>query len=397
MRACVLALALLVGACSSLERVHDPKFGALDKDQVASLIKSVRCELVSFYAANAARKRRLDSIRNALRHKQIHTVSMQTVLENRYFDLDTDAYGAFAFEAKVVDSLGLGTSSAGNILHSANSATQTFSVGPNLGSQGTYDSNFNFAIQQDATPDLAPTIEEWQVAEWPLRADGGRRLQRCYAAVVREHYDQMAAGKYPPLEQFPRITVDGGLPLAAWLQDNTTVAGVSRNILADVNPPRNAEFKVPVPAQFLADAADVGQMSYTFTVQYTVGADAKFSLVSSHWSPLAPDVSGSVVQTGVLSIYVNGYMTIAALGAKGGVVGINGRSPPVPAAVYIVNGTSDQKTPAPPYPPVKTTPGGPSGGGAPEGKSTEQRAPRHGPNRGQLLGPVTPFLLTPGP
>ena len=251
--------------------------------------------------------------------------------------------------------------------------------------------NYNFAIQQDGKPSTLAAEN-----------DLGKSFH-CYSvAADSRDYDDLALGRYPEKEQFRRITVNGDLPLAAWLQVNTTVMGVSRNILTDAAAPKG-QTPVPVDSIYWNEAVDGGQMSYIFTVQYSGGIDAKFSLTSNAWNPLAVDASASMVQTGVLSLYVNGFMAATALGAKSGVVLIPGKgTPAAPQKVFVVN-----------YPPGTTPP--PSGGTArmaPEEapdtaerkgalpaqkKRALPRAVSPGPRRGQFITPVTPFVLTPGP
>jgi hypothetical protein len=240
--------------------------------------------------------------------------------------------------------------------------------------------------------------------------------------VVKDNFDRLAQGNYPKLELFHRITVNGGLPLAAWLQEKVMVMGVSRNVLADINPPRDKngghQTPVPVSEKYQEEAVDGDQMSYFFTVLYTAGVDAKFSLISPRWNPLAADLSASMVQTGVVSLYVNGYMTQPALGAKVGVVGIAGRIHPAPQQVVVLNGYPNPSRweTLPSFPPVRTEPPrreappqGPGPAVPPQGPSTQavppaqpQRPARQtrrptGPNRGQLLAPAAPFVLSPGP
>ena len=401
--ACLMA-AFSLASCSTLENIHDPQFGALGDPP--KLIKSIKCELITFYAANAARKKALDDIRDAYRARGKTEISMDEVLKHRYFDLDTDAYGAFVLEAKVADTGGIpGTStSLANVLSSTTGHSRTLTVGPNIGVQGTYDMNYNFAIQQDdQISNVESVITEADLPSFEGTI-GDDNPTQCYRAIVRGKYEDMARGKYPILERFDRITVNLGLPLAAWLLENTTAMGVSRNILADNNPPTKDKSakpppSVPVPKSYQNEGVDGGQMSYIFTVQYTAGIDVKYSLISPKWNPLAADLSASIVQTGVLSLYVNGFMAQAALGAKSGVVGIVGRSPASTQRVFVVNGypVDSSGKPDKNYPPVIT---GPESGAGPGPKEQERRsippAPR-GPNRGQFFGPATPFLLTPGP
>jgi hypothetical protein len=410
-----------IGACGAafflasctLQNIQDPQFGMLSGEHVLpGLLKSIRCELITFYAANRERRRTLDWIRDRLYHDGMKTIQLDEVLRHRYFDLDTEAYGAFVLESKIVDNIGLpGTNSSfANQLHAFPAHSQVFTVAPTLSAQGTYDMNYNFAIRQDEDFSLLRHISEDQVpAQSGENGEAKNNALQCYDAVVSGHFDDLAAGKYPTLERFDRLRVDGGLPLAAWLQDNTTIMGVSRNILADISSP-NKRKPVPVATEYVNEGADGGQMSYIFTVQYTGGVDAKFSLLSSRWNTLTADLMASAVQTGVLSLYVNGYMALSAINAKGGLVAIADLAPPTPPQlVYVVNGDPKKKHGRDYYPPVKTVPfpyniqGEPS----PEDKelrttvppvtATPPQSPSVAPNRGRLLGPIAPMSPGPGP
>lgn len=395
-RAGTTVLALALGSCSTLDYVHDPQSVALDRQHLSSLLKSIRCELTTFYAANDARKRWLDRQRDVYRRRHIPTIPIETVLRDPYFDLDPDVYGAFALQARVIDTTSLPnrSTSLANLLHSAGGKSQTLTISPDLSSEGTYEVNYNFAIQQDNKLTNAKRPKTQDVAD-----DTRKDPTQCYRYVVNGDLDKLAAGGYPTLEQFQRIKVDGGLPLAAWLQDNTTMMGVSRNILADANPPTRKgkkQKRVPVPDRYLNEAVDGGQMSYRFTVQYTAGVDAQFSLISTVWSPLAVGASASRVQSGELSLYLNAYTAYTSLSAKSGAAVIAGRRPSQPEQVFVVNG----------YPPsyrkfpVLTAP-------APRGAKVEgfrngeapplPKVPQVGPNRGQMLFPTAPLTAAPGP
>lgn len=399
MRARLAACAAALLASCTLENIHDPQFGLLSGQLVLpGLLKSIRCELITFYVANGARKAELDRERKWLREHHHKYIDLADVLALRYFDLDTDAYGAFVLESKVIDNLGLpGTSTSfANLVHSRALHSETFTVSPTLSAQGTYDMNYNFAIRQDSDlSDVAKVITEDQVPAFSEDGAATDNPLRCYHAVVAGRYDDLARGKYPTLEGFQRLVVDGGLPLASWLQENTTIMGVSRNILADASAPKDG--RVPVALQYLSEGVDGGQMSYIFTVQYTGGVDAKFSLLSTRWNTLAADFMASTVQTGVLSLYVNGFMAATALGAKGGIVVIADKAPPAqPQNVFVVNGYPKQDNKPPNWPPVRIAP-------MPENLLEEKEAPPppSAPpapsNRGRFLYPGTPFLLTPGP
>ncbi|UEM17941.1 hypothetical protein J4G43_052985 (plasmid) [Bradyrhizobium barranii subsp. barranii] len=85
------------------------------------------------------------------------------------------------------------------------------------------------------------------------------------AGYVTRDFDGLARGNYPDQATFTRVTVNGTLPLAAWLQDNSTETWANFAAL-DRKLEANEQF---IPAQ----------MIYTFAVQATVGLEVKFTLV----------------------------------------------------------------------------------------------------------------------
>ena len=67
MRACLSACAgFILASCSTLEHIHDPQFGILSSREIPSLLQSLRCELITFYADNKARKQALDLLRDKI-------------------------------------------------------------------------------------------------------------------------------------------------------------------------------------------------------------------------------------------------------------------------------------------------------------------------------------------
>ncbi|MEI9805762.1 MAG: hypothetical protein WDN48_16885 [Pseudolabrys sp.] len=78
---------LLLGACASPYYVHDPLSGYIGRDQVPPLLKSVRCELVTFYEAN--RQRALLFQAQANSKEGTAEDNWRLAVENySYFDLD---------------------------------------------------------------------------------------------------------------------------------------------------------------------------------------------------------------------------------------------------------------------------------------------------------------------
>lgn len=344
-----LALGLTVvwlSGCASFEVIHDPRFGAVSKEHLPKLIKSVQCELATFYTANGALRDTLRSERIRRARRGETTIPLEDVLALRHFDLDDEAYGAFSLDIKVQDSFALpGTpSSYVNVLSPTVGHSKTLGIGPSVQAQGTYDNVLWFSIPQNATVALKPPMNDEQARSIVYRQGptSPEEEHLCYRAMVPGHEHELAEGKYPGLELFDRIQVNGVQPLAAWLQENGDTMRISRNILTDAHAKSEKRKPIPVPDAFLHEAIDGGQLSYTFTVQYTGSLDVKFSLISSRWNPALSDVSGGVQQTGTLSIYVNGYQAAAAIGAKSALTAINPK-PAQPTKVIIVEDDTKPK------------------------------------------------------
>jgi hypothetical protein len=340
------SMSFWLSGCASFEVIHDPRFGAVSKEHLPKLIKSVQCELATFYTANGVLRDALRSERIKLAYQGATTIPLQDVLALRHFDLDDEAYGAFSLDIKVQDSFALpGTSSSFvNVLSPTTGHTKNLAIGPSIQAQGTYDNVLWFSVPQNATVALKPLISEEQ-AKSVLYRQGPTSLEEehlCYRATVPGHYPELAEGQYPGLELFDRIQVNGVQPLAAWLEENGNTMGISRNVLTDAHANAEKRKPIPVPDPFVHQAIDGGQLSYIFTVQYTGSLDVKFSLISSRWNPATADISGGVQQTGVLSIYVNGYQAAAAIGAKSALTAINAK-PTQPTKVIIVEDDSKQK------------------------------------------------------
>jgi hypothetical protein len=302
--------------------------------------------LETFYTANGVVRDELRAERIERAHEGAKTISLERVAALNHFDLDDEAYGAFSLDIKVQDSIALpGTSSSFvNVLSPTTGHSKSLAIGPSVQAQGTYDNVLWFSVPQNATVAFRPLeVNEEQAASVVYRTDPMSQEEErlCYRRTVRGHYRELAEGKYPGFELFDRIRVNGALPLAAWLQENGTTMGIARNVLNDAHAQAEKPKRKPVPVDgpFGATAIDGGQLSYIFTVQYTGSLDVKFSLISSRWNPATSDLSGGVQQTGILSIYVNGYQAAAAIGAKSALTAIN-PVPPKPTRVVIVEDDS---------------------------------------------------------
>lgn len=333
----VCASISFLGGCASFEVIQDPRIGALSKSRLPGLIKSLRCELATFYTANEFHRERLSDRRRELALLRQRYMDFDRLLVMNYFDLDTEAYGLFTLDVKAQDTLGIPGTSITDVLNPTTGHSRSIGIGPSVQVQATYDNGLAFVMPQNASVKTTGTELDPEIAAVapPIQAASAAAAFPCFRQSVRADYDRMAAGAYPNLEQFDRIRVDSGQPLAAWLQENTRTAGVSRNLMLDIHADSEKRKPVPVEAVYREQSIDAGQLGFTFTVQYTGGVDAKFSLISSRFNPLIADVSGGLQQTGTLTIFLNGYQAQSTIGAKGGIVAIEAKVPG-PTEVIIV-------------------------------------------------------------
>jgi hypothetical protein len=347
--------AALLASCASPFYVHDPKFGLVSNDQLPGLIKSLRCELVTYYQTTYKRQR--------------HYASDKLP----YFDLDNNLWGAFNLDLKVVDALGvLGTNSVYSNKLSAPDAThsKTLTVGPTAGLNDTYELSWSFSIKQNADLTGRKAV--------PVRASPDENFE-CYSAVP-DDLEGLSYGKYTDsgIELFKRIYVNGFQPLAGWLLDNSDVMASSYSFLNE-----KADNEKAYPSQ----------MIYTFTVSASGGVDAKFTLISSRWNPLQPDASASISQTSMLTLYINGQRAIVYNNAKSGNVLIVGKKPDATNVVIVGQKTDIGVV-------ERKSPGGGAGGGASLDGQKPAREPNYSPGvapgRGKDYGtPIYPYGIVP--
>src|SRR5258708_7652116 len=203
-------LASLLCSCTSFYNVHDPKFGVVNNVELPKLIKSLRCELVTFYQTTYKRKAHYNTDKLP------------------YFDLDNNLWGAFNLDLKVLDTLGIpGPSSVfteklatPDVNHS-----KTFAIGPSGSISDTYELNWSFTIKQNA--DLTGRKTRHSSTAINI-GDPATETFECYKQVP-DDLERLAAGEYTSsgIELFKRIYVNGFTPLAAWLLDNGNIMASS--------------------------------------------------------------------------------------------------------------------------------------------------------------------------
>jgi hypothetical protein len=273
----------LLTSCTSLFFVHDPQSGVISAGQLPGFLKSIRCELVTFYQLELKRKEKYE--------KYAPLYPKEALEKYAYFEVEKGLYGAFTLELKVTDAASLGSGTVLDYRRIVNSTTSnTTHLGPTASTQGTYDLIWNFLIRQDA---------KLKSVNYP-----GDPVERgCYNGDnfdLRE-LEALADNKAPERTAFDRIFVDGRLPLAGWLRDNGTLISASYLGL----PERSA-------------AAEPAQMTYTFSIQVVAGLEAKYTIVTPTLVPAAVQGGGSLQQNSILSFYINGPAAAATNSAKSG-------------------------------------------------------------------------------
>ncbi len=237
--------------CAGLFFVHDPATGVISAGQIPNLLKSLRCELITFYQIQRVRR---DN------YKKVAVTDPARAFDQfAYFNIGDTFFGVFVLELKVTDVAGLGPGTAFDIKKAASATTSDVThFGPTLGSQGIYDLTWNFLIRQDATlakPD----------------PNGGDAQRGCYSLQpsTLQDLEDLGANKNPQLSNFYRISVNGTKTLSEWLRDNATML--------------SAQSLVPDKTE----AVEPAQMYYQFALQASVGLEGRYSLTSTAWSPLA--------------------------------------------------------------------------------------------------------------
>lgn len=365
--AAFFAFASLLAGCADPHYIHDPQTSLyFTKAQLPGVLKSLRCELATYIAANN---------QHHILNEYVFNLKNEHVAANSdwpFFPLDPALYGGLSLDLKIQDTLGTqsGTTFDWKRTAADNIHSHAWHFGPSLGEQNTYDMSLSFLVHQDIygldesekenpgedvlnTDPNAPYLCYKSIPTRTRLPVGNLSLKN--AEYAEQDLDAIAADR-GGTPQFQRIRVDGNLPLAAWLlQVGTTVTSTS---LVQTEGQRN-EWMVP------------GQQIYTFTMQTSAGIDIKNTLTTSLWTAVGGELSGSLQHTGTLTIYLNGADAATTAGTKSGSTARSEKkqiSPKPPVTVTVLNycdlpiigGKVDSKSlPAcqwPPKPPVVRRP-----------------------------------------
>lgn len=346
------AACLVLCACASPFFIQDPQIGFVSREQIPYLIKSLRCELATYIAANNQRQ----IIHTALITPGIPDLTSHPtpVLEANeqypYFAIDPSLYAGIAVDLKIQDSAGIqsGTTFGWKRTEPDKLHSRSWTVGPTLTDQSTYEGSVAFLMPQDVfriVPSTGPQLSYAQAAAddgqdkpflcfntVPLKPEADvpfRRPEYTYAPLkpepsnplqkinyhflsgfpapltidnLSEDIEGLAAGKYPNYADFDRIMVNGITPLAAWLQ------GISTTMTSSMFITKLDEME---------ESTTPGQMTYTFTIQVTAGLDGKAGWTTTLWT-LGGEASAGLQHTSTLTLVLNAVSASLSSGTKGG-------------------------------------------------------------------------------
>jgi hypothetical protein len=291
----------LTGCSVFLENVEDPGQGV----PVASIIKSLRCEMITFFVAN--RMRRQSFLAN-------YKSDFQGSFANfAFLDLDDNEYGSIQADLKTIDTFGLSVGIDRKFPYgSVGQFSKTWHVGPAYNQTTTYTRTNIFALPQDST--LGPTTDKQRTNQLYGDPTSGDADFFCYLrpygevtkTVTLDELESLVRHQRPEFENFHRIWVGGELTLSEWLERMGT--DMAKNNLATG----------PYQESILP-----GQINYSFSLDVKPSFDLKYTLVSSLYSPLVPDLSISKENTSTFSIFLNTKYAKAAYGGKNGTANLD--------------------------------------------------------------------------
>lgn len=323
-----LAGSIFLGSCASPYFVHDPRTVVVDREEVPRLLKSLRCEMVTFVAAN--------NQRNMMFQAEAKLHGIQSAIEKySYYEIDWKQFGALELSLQVQDTVGLGTGTQFDWLRTQSSGhSHAWDLGPTAQDQNTYEANWFFAVPQDA-------IKVWPASAAALASE--EHPFSCYSAIPKrdpppfgsvyteDDLDALARNDFPDNALFKRIMVNNTTPLAAWLEE--VGSSISDATLHSTHPEQKRDQIVPA------------QMQYTFEIQVTGGLDVKYILASPLWPMTGAEVSGSMQKINSIEITLNGLDSQSAYQSQfsgGGVKNTN-----APKALPVINvGSAGHDLPA---------------------------------------------------
>lgn len=322
-----LAGSILLSACASPYFVHDPRTIVVDREEVPRLLKSLRCEMVTFIAAN--------NQRNMMFQAEAKLHGIQSAIEKySYYEIDWAQFGALELSLEVEDTAGLQSGTQFDWLRSeGNGHSHAWDLGPTASDQSSYQATWYFAVPQDA------------ITVWPAPAAGSQEHPfSCYSTIPKripppfgsiyteDDLDALARNDFPDYALFKRVWVNNTTPLAAWLEEVGT--SISDATLHGTHPQQKRDQIVPA------------QMQYTFEVQVTGGLDVKYILASPLWPTAGAEVSGTLQKTNTIVITLNGLDSQTAYQSQFSGGGVKNTAAPKALPIINVGSASGQQLPA---------------------------------------------------
>ena len=312
------ALSITLAGCADPHFIHDPQIGFFRSSEIAPLLKSLRCELATYVAANNQHH-----IINEYIYPKVPIVANT---KYAFFPIDPSKWGGISLELKIQDTLGTqsGTSFDWKRTPADGIHTKVWHIAPTIGEQNSYDLLGGFLIPQDVYGlDTSDRYRQENDPESDSLSTSTAEPYFCYkeiprqenpvvtdprianAVYVQQDLDGIADGT-KGVAQFTRMRVNAGLPLAAWLQRESAL--LTSTSLVHSNLQQN-EAMLP------------GQQTYTFIIQATAGLDLRNTIASSLWTGVGVEGSGGFQQTGTLTIVLNGGDATNTASVKSGNAG----------------------------------------------------------------------------
>lgn len=283
-----LAGSVLLASCASPYFVHDPRTIVVDRGEVPRLLKSLRCELITYIAANNQRHILFDA------EAKLHGIRAAAE-QYQYYEIAPKSFGAIALSLTVQDSVGLtsGTEYEWYRSNDGGAHSHSWTFGPAASDQSAYTATWDFVVPQDALVLRPAPPTDSEDAPFSCYAQIPKRPSPPFGSVyAEEDIDALARNDFPDYALFKRILVNNATPLAAWLED------VGSSI---TKPTMGAQYRQQKPYQIIP-----ALMQYQFEVVVSGGLGVTYGLTSPLWTVASTGVTGSVQKTNTMTIYLNG-------------------------------------------------------------------------------------------
>jgi hypothetical protein len=289
-----------------------------------SVVKSLRCEIVTFIVENKLRAQEWTDTIPGLKKlpensEEFQQAALMLATTFPYLDIDSKQYGSMQGDFKYIDSLTAGLGFDWKYVLTP-VTTRTYAAGPSYSQTRTFESIQAIAIPQNA--DLGSTKSWVGPGEiTPITKKYTTLYNRqpkedldffCYSSFFNskaqklldaiDDVQQLVLGSEgtEKLINFHRVYV-GQVTLAKWLQDQATKLSLTYRTFRD-----NTENFLP------------GQFEYTFTLDVKPSITASYSLTHQIINPFIPSISVNLEHSTNFSIFLNTVYSVPALQAKGG-------------------------------------------------------------------------------